>query len=448
MPIALSGQTPVWGEFPGETRNQFIDGLTTFLLKANWNLTARVKAAVTSSPYGSNFSSGNNITLAGIRYTFDIVLDNSTANNLLIGATLADSLNNFVAAVNAGSGSGTLYSTPTLPHPLVTASTTGTTVTITYRKAGPVGNGTSTDYGPLVYGGWKVHGTSPQTGAGITNPMEAHAYVYDHQVSSSGRVYAHTQIMNAAESVTSSEKNLQVVSGRRYRVVANRCQFFCYVAGSAANNFGQFVAAGVPWVPPASTCGGEVAGMPTSQSYWIVSDYDNSGNPPSTFRTVTALTAHYTEDSSQNTTTLTDAEGWLASEALFNANQLFAGSDPSGNFRMLNMTPGWNFQLDPSTTLIDGIKWFGGNGPAGRPMLLEPLVGWADTSSTQPARVRGQLWDAWIRTDQVPMDTVEVFDDGRTYVALSNLTKFGALWLFVPGPNPIQFEDLQASYAN
>jgi hypothetical protein len=144
-----------------------------------------------------------------------------------------------------------------------------------------------------------------------------------------------------------------------------------------------------------------------------------------------------------------DADGqWTNTDALFNSNLLTGGSDITGDFRMVGMTPSWNFQLDPSTTLIDGAKWHGGNGLAGRPMLIEPLVAWADTSDTGPPSIRGQLWDAWLRTDQIAMDTVETFDDGKHYVALSNLAKFGTLWLLVPGPTPIQFETLQASYAN
>lgn len=437
----------MWGEFPGETRNQFIDGLTTFLLQAGWNLSARVKASVTSSAYTVNFSNGNTVTLAGVTYIFVTSITNTTPGEILIDVSLATSLNNLIAAVTSGAGSGTKYSIATPLNALVTASTDGTHVTVTYKQPGPVGNGTPTDYGPLVYGGWKVHGTSPQTGTGLANPLESHAYIYDHQVVSGGHVYAHAQALTADESIASGEKNMRVLAGRRYRVVANRCQFFCYVEGSAADNLGQFVAAGVPWIPPTSACSGEVAGAPTSQTFWIVSDF-SIGNPAATPRTVTALAGHFTEDGVQNTTPIFDGVGWTQSDALFNTNFLAGGSDPTGNFRLLNMTPSWNFGLEPSATLIDGMKWFGGNGLAGKPMLLEPLVAWADTSDTQPPAVRGQLWDAWIRTDQMAMDTVEIFDDGRHYVSLSNLAKFGSLWLFVPGPTPIQFEAIEASYAN
>jgi hypothetical protein len=75
----------------------------------------------------------------------------------------------------------------------------------------------------------------------------------------------------------------------------------------------------------------------------------------------------------------------------------------------------------------------------GKRMLLEPLAAWAPPgggTSSSPAQISGQLWNAWIGTDQVPMDTVQQFDDENYYLAFTHQGKFGTLWLEIPGPEP------------
>ena len=94
---------------------------------------------------------------------------------------------------------------------------------------------------------------------------------------------------------------------------------------------------------------------------------------------------------------------------------------------------------------IDAMRWHGGNGTVGRRMLVEPLVVWGDPSGAGPL-FRGQLWNAWIGTDQVPMDTVQQFDDSNYYMAFTNQGKWGTLWLEIPGPQPLGLTSV--SYAH
>lgn len=64
---------------------------------------------------------------------------------VLIGVSLAVSLDNLKLAINAGAGSGTLYSTGTLVHPQVTATTnTNTQQTVEAVSVGVWGNSIAT----------------------------------------------------------------------------------------------------------------------------------------------------------------------------------------------------------------------------------------------------------------------------------------------------------------
>lgn len=72
---------------------------------------------------------------------------------------------------------------------------------------------------------------------------------------------------------------------------------------------------------------------------------------------------------------------------------------------------------------------------------------WANVDNTHDPLLRGQLYDSWIRTAPSPMDTTDTFDDGF-WIAFTNVSKFGTLWLAVPGLTPVTLQELQASYAN
>lgn len=541
MPLALSGGINVWGEFPGESRNQFIDGLTTFLLQAGWQLAVRVKATI-SGVHSHNPNNGDTVQAGGLTYTFVTTLNNSVPLQVKIGGTMIISLQNLVSAINHNlPDAGTLWSTVTPVNPQVTASFNGVdTVTLTSLFGGPVGNGTPSTYGALVNGGYKVHATSPQgnlTGGGggaTVGEIQSRSYIYDHQATDAfSNVYSHVKMSSIDETIASNEQTLRTIApivitnatnatpvvittatnhgystganvnvqnvignvgangtwnnvtvldathisltgsagtgayisggllrsvthvadgstifGRRFRVVANRCQFFCYVPGIAGDNFGSLMCGGCPWMPPTSACSGEVAAPSTTLGFWISSDRAPLTNPATSPRTSCVLNQHYTQDLALtgNTFTKNDASGWTQSDAAFNT-QVTLGGNTIGTFRLMAMTPFPNFPLNVGTAMIDSIKWFGA-GDVGKPMLLEPLVAWGPVDSTHPPEVRGQLWDAWVRTDQVPMDTVQTFSDSRIYVAMTDVAKFGTLWLIVPSLTPTQIESIQASYAN
>lgn len=461
MAIALSGGINIWGEFPGDTRNNFTNGLTTFLLLAGWQLAERV-AAFVSGTYGSNPSDGTSLMAGSVTYTWKNVINNAVPDEVLIGLTLADSLANMVSAINyVLVDAGTLWSNTTLANPQVSASVTGSTLTLSSLFPGPVGNGTLSTFGILTGGGFKANATSPQLQAGsLTNYFGTHAYMYDKQATNGGNVLVNHKMLSPDETLAGNERSVTVASGQRFRVVANRCQFFCYKVGTSAAPNGSMISGGVPWIAPSTICSGDVTQEPVTVAFWSSGDYDGFlTNSQTTPRTVVAgiSNEHYSDTDltgAQVTKNLNDANGYVSTDACWNSDVTYGNAvhdDAFGGFQLVGMQPPFDYSNPSTTSLVDAMRWHGKNGVVGQRMLVEPLVGWTTPgggTDTTPAQVRGQLWDSWIGTDQVPADTVQTFGDGKYYVALTHVGKMGTLWHIVPALTPTQFESFQASYAN
>lgn len=95
------------------------------------------------------FSDGETITIGGSNgktYTMKTALSSpAVVNEVLIGASLAASLDNLKSAINGSAGEGTTYSTGTVAHPNVTATTnTDTAQTVEAYRVGTYGNSITT----------------------------------------------------------------------------------------------------------------------------------------------------------------------------------------------------------------------------------------------------------------------------------------------------------------
>lgn len=91
----------------------------------------------------TSFSDGETVTIGERTYTFKTALSSpAQKNEILIGANVATSLDNFKIAVNASGGTeGTEYSVGTTAHPHVTATTNGnSTQVIEAREFGTLAN--------------------------------------------------------------------------------------------------------------------------------------------------------------------------------------------------------------------------------------------------------------------------------------------------------------------
>lgn len=110
------------------------DTLIKLILSATFQ-TAYATAAVTFAAQPAN---GDTVAINGKTYTFKTTL--TVAHDIKIGATLAETITNFAAAINGMAGSGTLYGTSTTQPRLVVAGAGATTLTLEATVRGTYGN--------------------------------------------------------------------------------------------------------------------------------------------------------------------------------------------------------------------------------------------------------------------------------------------------------------------
>lgn len=102
----------------------------------------------------ANPTAAETVTIEGKVYTFRASLASCSENDVLIGATASDSLDNLIAAINGAAGSGTTYCASTVAHTQVTAAAgAGDTMDVTANWVGTSGNTVDTTEA-LVNGSW------------------------------------------------------------------------------------------------------------------------------------------------------------------------------------------------------------------------------------------------------------------------------------------------------
>lgn len=123
MAVAESGGTIVhqtWTVPASSKRAAMMNFLKTHLTTAGMTITEKFGSSTLYTPFDLNMTNGETFTINGRTYTF--VTSLSSADDILIGATAADSFNNCIAAINNAAGEGTLYGTGTTINADVTAS--------------------------------------------------------------------------------------------------------------------------------------------------------------------------------------------------------------------------------------------------------------------------------------------------------------------------------------
>ena len=94
------------------------------------------------------------VVIDDVTYTFKASLVPDTAFVVLIGAAATNTIDNLIAAINAGSGAGTTYGTGTTAHPSVTAAVgSGDTMGVTASTPGATGSLITTAQ-TLTNGSW------------------------------------------------------------------------------------------------------------------------------------------------------------------------------------------------------------------------------------------------------------------------------------------------------
>lgn len=126
----------------------YLNTSTTKLLRA---LTGT--QAVGTLTWTANANNNETVVLGATTYTYKNVLTGA-ANEVLIGATTADSITNLKAAINAEAGAGTLYGTGTVANASASCtSVTATTNVVAALSAGTAGNSIASTE-TLTNGSW------------------------------------------------------------------------------------------------------------------------------------------------------------------------------------------------------------------------------------------------------------------------------------------------------
>ncbi|HWY04032.1 MAG TPA: flagellin [Candidatus Acidoferrum sp.] len=165
---------------------------TTVVVTAKVNGTAG--NGITTTAAGGTFTfgaastaggtAGSTVTVGGKTYTFVAALSNTATANEVISSSEATGLANLASAVNAGTGSGTTYSTPTTQNTSVSAGTaTATTLLFTALSPGTGGNfltGAATvgSFGTANFAGGLNTGAAPVAAAGNTVTVGTQTYTF------------------------------------------------------------------------------------------------------------------------------------------------------------------------------------------------------------------------------------------------------------------------------
>ncbi len=140
--------------FSAELYLQAGDSATLDLSDFSTTIDAAAAVASTSTlTLTGNAVAAETVTVGDIVYTWRAAVS-TTANEVKIGATASDSLDNLIAAINAGAGSGTVYGSATVANPKATAAAgAGDTMVASAVAVGELGNGVVTTE-TMTLGSW------------------------------------------------------------------------------------------------------------------------------------------------------------------------------------------------------------------------------------------------------------------------------------------------------
>ncbi len=133
-------------------------------------------AAAEILTFGGNALDLETVTIDGKVYTFDDTTLDNIDGHVLIGATASDSLDNLIAAITLGAGSGTLYAAATTLHPTVTASAgAGDTMDALVKLKGTAGNSIVV-LTNVTLGSW---GATPMSGGLSLTNVDGNVFIGD-----------------------------------------------------------------------------------------------------------------------------------------------------------------------------------------------------------------------------------------------------------------------------
>jgi hypothetical protein len=483
-----SAGTIYYTQFSCASIQSICDGIKDALVACGWqNTPMPSRWILTFSGVPSN---NETCSLGGLTYTFKTVINNSNAREVLIGASATACANNLAEAINAGSGSGTDYSSATTAAGTFTATAASGVLTILTAATGfdansqltfteSLTNATTTNYSnsnKSVNRGYKL--TMPVTPQGLC----ASVLVEDIGLSTYARVRYTSQDGTTAESTEGTELTVNdprvcgwiaVSAGRSLEFCGNAHQFFIFLLGDSATG-GVNAGFGVPYIrdlhAPLLITGATNASpieitTSTDHGYSTGADVfiaDVQGNTAANgFWTITVTASNkFTLNSSTGNGTYNSTTGTYYSGGVVGDNSKimrclwgtgdyqgthensFRNDFSSGNgdywvclnqfhFKAQgsgNRSPFLVIPKHASDTTFSGgvVPEWGSKGS-----IVEPAIGMRINSTSGNWYRVGQLWAAFAHLEPMPMDRTNTGFDSHDWINITDGSSEarGSLWL-------------------
>lgn len=191
---------------------------------------------------------------------------------------------------------------------------------------------------------------------------------------------AQVRIMNVSETIAPAQSAfLLPASGRAFRVLGCPYQFFCFVPGSVEAR--SFCVAGIPYRPSFLPAVANIA--------WLLS----SGSDTTTSLPVPTI----------RTSNTGPTQDGVPVVIIYGNGGWYSSSLGAGQWTISNCL------LEAKGNNGRSYKWDDDS-----LMLWEPLVAFGRTSINDPGFVQGQLWDAILVRERLPLDQTFSYD-GKTW---------------------------------
>jgi hypothetical protein len=179
-------------------------------------------AASGSLPFAGVPSAGNWVSLNGVTYIFRV--NPTLPNEIKIGATVAECLDNLAAAINGAEGAGSIYAANSTRAPGVVAIPNAPALTIRAILRGAVGNG----YTLASSGG--VISVDAMSGGVDAPSLDLHAG--DETFDTAGDTWLEVDALQAIRDVVDSERGRFYSKGDGTLIFENRSDTFAAVAAT------------------------------------------------------------------------------------------------------------------------------------------------------------------------------------------------------------------------
>lgn len=263
--------------------------------------------------FGANPLDTETVTIDARVYTFQTVLTNADGN-VLIGATASDSLDNLIAAITLGAGSGTTYAAATTLHATVTAAVgAGDTMVATAKTSGTGGNSIATTT-IVTLGSWG--------GATLASGATAETVTLD------ARVYTFVNFLTAANQVAIGANAAATIVNLVAAISAGAGSGTAYGAGTVAHATVTAADGAGDTIDVTAVSRGTAGNSIVSTETMASGSFGAATLAGGTLETVTIGSAVYTWKHSDNITTAFDV--LIDSTASLSCDKLIAAINLNG----------------------------------------------------------------------------------------------------------------------